>query len=138
MALVDRIFRVKGSLRRMEFCTGLLTVLLMVFLIYLIPIVISVFLYSSSEIFYVYGPAVAGGNLADIEAMHTNLAFPHWKAALLFLPGTLLLFYCVINLFVKRLRNAALSPGLTLLLIVPYVNILLLVFLLFYRGGDKK
>lgn len=138
MVLVDRIFRVRGSLRRLEFFTGLLTAFLMVFLIYLIPTLISLFLYSSSEVFYAYGYAAATNDLVNLKTMHTSLAFPHWKAALLFVPGTLLLFYSVINLFIKRLRNAGLSPGLTLLLIVPYVNILILIFLLFYRGGDKK
>lgn len=138
MVLVDRIFRPSGSLRRKDFLLGFLLTLLLVFIFYLIPMLFSLFLYSSSETFYFYGSAAAGQGFVSEQTMNTNLAFPHWKAALIFLPGTLLLLYCTINLFVKRLRNAGLSTGLVLLIIVPYVNILMLLFLFFYRGGDKK
>lgn len=138
MLLVDRIFKTNGSLRRREFLLGIVTMLLLVFVLYLIPLLINLFLYSSSETFYVYGAAAANQDLVSTRTMHTNLAFLNWKSMLLLLPGTFILLYCTINLFIKRLRNAGFNTGLVLLLIVPYVNILLLIFLLFYRGGDKK
>lgn len=135
MNLVELIFSPNGRINRLQFLGGYLTVLILVTLLYIIPTLIFVFMYSSSETFY--GITNAGDFIINIESMHTNLLADSWLAMLFFLPATLIMVYGKICLDIKRFRDTGFSPWFILLFLVPWVNILVLLFLLLFPGREE-
>jgi uncharacterized membrane protein YhaH (DUF805 family) len=130
MNILSLISNPNGRINRLQFLGGYVAALVLAILLYVIPMAILLFMNSSV--------GVADGS-ADTEVVFSNLNYTYsWVALLLFIPGTIFLVYSLLCLAFKRLQDTGFSSWLLFLLLVPWINVCLLLFLILFPTRAKR
>lgn len=129
MNIISLISNPNGRINRLQFLGGNLTTLLIGIFLYIIPMVILLFMYSSVTMV---------DNPSETESMLQLSRYNSWVALLCFIPGTIFLIYSLLCLALKRLQDTGYSPWLLILIVVPWVNALLLLFLMLFPTRDHR
>jgi len=116
------IFSPHGQITRLDFLLGHIFIVLLASIpLYLIPIMLSGFFDPNPQ---QYAFSSASGLLKIV-------------IVLIYMVGLVGMLYSSLCLGIKRFRNAGFSSWCSLLLLIPYLGLLVFLFLVFYPSQDK-